>query len=305
MNNKQIYVYHGKNTFNSQIAAQAKLRELSAKGGVVKFADETTDITFSGVDLFNEGKIWFIKRFFSIETNRAKALWEEMQLFRDLEIILWEDKPIDKRLKIYKDMTTSKVNMNEFIELNTNQAREWLRQEIEKHGLESDSMFIEGFVSKVGSNQHILSNEILKLKFLLLSDGREILRYEDLSVVSDSKLVDTWDFVEAFYTKNKSKAIRLLEIFDFDGGKEIELLGAVASVLKNIYLVLKYRMNVDNVSRELNIHPFAMRNAKQYANYFNLNRIEKLYEQILNLDYSFKRSEIEPKMGFGLLTASL
>ena len=299
-----IYVYHGKNKYESWLSSRAKLAELSVNA-VVENADEESNISFSSIGLFKENKVWFIKRFFSITSDRLKALWDEMGLFKDLKIVIWEDKSIDKRLKVYKEMIDSGCKIYEFEELKPKQAEEWIRKKIGELGLISESKFIEGILSKVGIDQYALSNELTKVKFYLTSVNRSKLDYDDLEIVSNTKSVDTWDFVQAFYTKEKSKAIKLLEIIDFEAGKEIELLGGLASVLKSVFIVLKYGMNSDYVAKELNIHPFVMRNARTYANHFNLNRIEKLYEQILNLDYSFKRSEIEPKMGFGLLTASL
>lgn len=298
-----ISVFHGKNNYESWNSAQKKLNEY--KGCQIVVVDEDPNVSFASLGLFGGRKVWFIKRFFALTIAHQNKIWEEIQRLSNLDIVFWEDKAIDKRLKLYKEMQKSHVAIFEFDPLKESECRLWLAKLIKSMGLNAEANILDQIIAKVGIDQFTLKNEIEKLGFYLSSISRSELFVEDLDLIYPTNMIDVWKLVEAFYSKDKKTALEIIDGIDFDGSKEIEILGSLASVLKNIYLVLNYRNEVDTISKEIGIHPFVLKNAKMYARNFSLSRVEKLYEQFLNLDFSFKRSEIEPKMGLGLLTISL
>lgn len=300
-----IQLIHGENFYNSW----QDYKKTVAKYKDKNFYDDeyllSNDLSFDAIGLFSSNQTYVIKHFFSLPKDRQEVLANNIFAHEKNEIIIWEDNKIDKRSRIYKNFV-AKADVREHLTLKDNELSIWIKKELDKKQLPLANQHKETLAFYYGSDQTIISNEILKLKGYYEIYGEEKLNENFHSVISTPHNASSWDFIDKFFKADKNFLFKYLETIENEVGVEYALIGALTSQLRILFLIGKYNdFELKNVISKLKIHPYRVKVSLAYKKFFTIEKVKRIYSMLCNLEYSLKRSELTPKMGLTLLVASL
>jgi DNA polymerase III subunit delta len=307
-----ILLLNGDNIFELNKALADLISEYKNKNYSIENIDGGTISTlgdaFGGVDamsFFSESKIIVIKRIFS---NRKTTLLNEAAEYiaehKDSDIIFWEDKKADKRGKLYK--TLSKIGVvREYTTKNLPSLKTWIHDELKKANVKISSSTLDELLFKVGSDQQILHNELIKLINLVEIENRDEIINKDLEIVPISKEASIWEFIDAIVDKKYAKSLTLLEEIIKDKTEYIKNMGMIVRQLR-ILAQADYHIKSGQPQKlyELGIPPFAIDKLKNQLKNFSSEKIQQLYSKLVNLDLSVKEGKIDEKLGLTLYILS-
>jgi DNA polymerase III delta subunit len=302
-----LYVLGGENTFESTKRLQGLLGVFQAKNSfaqVSMFDEENQDISGSSLGslgMFSKKSIHVFKRFFQYSKNIQEQLASQLVGSSD-EVLIWEDKKIDKRLKIYKDFC--KIGkVEEFNDLKPSELAKWIRKQFSDKGLTYPGQLVDNLAFRYGPNQWIIQNEIEKLAHLASSTQRNQIIESDNQILSSYIHDEIWNFVNALFTKNRRKALKLIDELLATAGSEFQIIGAIVSQMRALYLV-NSRLSLEMIQNLLHIHPFVLKKVREFGNY-NLESLRSFYTKLANLESSLKEGAIDAKLGLTFLVLDL
>lgn len=318
---KMIYILHGENSYESWREYEKLKKEFKKKnkGGKIEVIDGNeafnTDFNASAMSLFAEKKLLIIKRLLTDKDLISVANQDKFeQLFNDIinsesEILIWEEKKLDKRKKIFKNLDKKAV-VREFKNFsmwgNQGELKSWIRNYARNIQLEMDTDVLAFIIFRYENNQWLIASELDKLKFLLKSENTNRITKEHIEYFSVVQIDKFFYFIDVFFEKNKKAALNYINSLMFDTGDEFKLLGGLRSSLRDLYLLKKYPEKGYNILQsKFNVKSFRLNKLSGYARCFSEIRLHQLYSQLTNLDYMFKTGQMDPKIGLTLLIASL
>ncbi|MBD3363484.1 DNA polymerase III subunit delta [Candidatus Dojkabacteria bacterium] len=306
-----IHLLFGENSFASYKELESiknKFKKDNPNSEIHVIEDKNVNIdqiNFSSYGLFANPRLYIFKRFFEFDKNIQKQIIDELKTNLDEMYIIWTDRKIDKRLKMYK--TLKKIaECNEFKKLNSSQMRKWILKQAKILNLEINQNHIDLLLSRFENNQALIYSELKKLKLLIQAQNKKKIDDKALQILSGTDLFDIWDFIQKFFHKQKKEALEFINNINFDNQSEFMIIGSLASQVRCIYLIKKYSPKKSKeIQKKLSIHPFTYSQCTKYAQNFSLERIKRLYQQLANLDFSLKQGKIFPKLALSLLVLSL
>lgn len=306
-----MYLLHGDNIYESWQELMRLRKELSSKDNNLEFVildSQEIDISklqIAGLSMFAKRNFYILKRFFSLPIQVRENIWAELIKLDYQDVIFWEDRPVDKRLKLFKDF--SKIGIiREYKQLKGADLSKWIIKYLNGKRLKYPRDFVEELIFRFGNNQSILESEIEKLAVYMKLKNKLNIESVDYEILSSGAIQDNWKFIEHIFQKQKKEAIMQLRGFELGIEEELMVVGGIASTLRNLYLVKLYSgQNLEHISTRLGINPYALRKAGGYATLFTLQKVEKFYEQLMNFDYARKIGRIDFKIGLELLIMSL
>jgi DNA polymerase III delta subunit len=216
----------------------------------------------------------------------------------------------------------------------------WVHAKFVEEQINISSKVCEDLILRVGQNQAILSGEIDKLKLWVkagakagakagVDAGIDAGAKIDISVKTDEGAIantgstitsaiinevtvlyeqdyQTWDLTDAFFYKNKIKALKILKRLLINPQQDFPLIiGSVLRQLKIIYTVKKYSSDSRIVMSKLRLAPFVFTKAQRIAQSFSFLELKLMYQKFIDLDYSIKSGKIDVKLGLDLLIITL
>jgi DNA polymerase III delta subunit len=306
-----MYLLHGENVYQSWQELLKLRAEYTKKDPSYEFIIMDSDeidlskLDMSGYSMFSKKYFYVFKRFFSLSKELREKIWKEIINLQIKDVIFWEDGNADKRSKVYKEMI--KVGtVREFTLLKEREMYNKIQKELIKRNIKTSNDFVHEILFRYGSNEFIVESELNKLQAYLEVKKRNEVRTADIEILSEGMVQDNWKFIELFFSKNKKEAIDYLRNANIEIDSQKMLLGGISSTLRNVYLNQIYSKDkLSYISGKLGIHPFVLSKSASYARNFSTQRLEKLYEQLANFDYSLNLGRIDFKLGMILLIMSL
>lgn len=308
-----LILLHGDNAF----ASLQKLHTYTAKQKEVQIihGDEVRElndifISLDNLSLFSDApaEMTVVKRF---DKNKRKSLHEDFaDYLKDhkldsQKLIFWEEGSVDKRRKFYK-MLKKHGEVEEYKALDDTQLLKWIKSTASKHGFELDSQLADKIITRIGTDQLLLLQEIRKLSLYLKSENRDKFSAEDLQLVSDfNREGDVWELMDAISARDKTKILKLLSENLRSDNDAPPLIGAIANQLKMIYLLQDKSISTDLITSELKIHPYPLKKASYNVHRFPPQFIKVLYSKLASLDFAIKTGKIDATLGLNLLLASI
>jgi DNA polymerase-3 subunit delta len=304
-----ITLYSGENSYESWkefIALKKEIaKDLSNELTIVN-GDEISSISelFASSEMatfFTSNTVVFVKRLFK---NRSKNLLESVTKYIEknpnTNLIMWEEGEPDKRLKLYK--TINKIaEVKQYKNLKSHQLIFWVRDQIESNDLKISDQLIDKFISRVGTDQFVLDNEISKLSNYLKSENKKEVDEKDIKKINTHNPEDSvWEFMDSLTIGNKAKSLLILENLVNDISEYQIFLGLITRQLKLLMMVKLVSNSTNDVAKTIGEHPFVVRKLVSSISKYNIKRIKIAFERLLNLDKMIKTGMIEPKLGLDL-----
>lgn len=306
-----MYLLHGDNFYLSWKELIKLKKEFLKKERELDFiildSDEIVPsrLQFTNNSMFSKKNFYIFKRFFSLSKDTREKVWNEILQLKVTDVIFWEDKKADKRSKIFKDFMKIGV-VREFEVLKEADMYWWIRKELELRKINYENSFVQELYFRFGDNQFLIEAELDKLQIYLKVKGKDRIDVGDYKVLSAGIVQSNWELIELFFMKKKTEAISYLNNFNLEIDEQKMIIGGMAATLRNIYLAKIYSQNeLRDIGTKLKINPYSLKKGYEYSRNFTKERLEKLYEQLMNFDYSLNLSRIEFKLGMTLLIISL
>ncbi len=300
-----IILLHGDNSYT----LRNRLKEILSKYPTLKVskvdgedAKNINDLVLDfNVSLFQEKKLLLIQNLFE---NSSKILLERFQKHitddtSDNVLVLVESDFVDKRTSLYKLIKT-KFKFEEFPKQTSRTLIPWITDYLKESGIKISTDIAFELLGKVGEDQQALKNELDKLVVL---DKREISRDDVKTYISTSRESEIFELTEAclnYFVKpsphDLKEIIHLTEIFKEDYKNYPIFLSILTNQLSQLIRIKVYEDNgygPDQISKEVQAHPFVIRKLLERAKLLKRDQLEKIFENLLILDSKFKIGELD------------
>lgn len=251
------------------------------------------------------------------EAQQLKKLEELESYFANpnpstILVLAYKHQNPDKRKKIFKELINSKKSVAlESKAIKDYEVSKWIsayaiqnKLNISPKGVEMLSEFLGADISKI-------VNEIDKL-ILIKGKGASIDEVDIEKNIGASKDYNIFEFTKALGERNKEKTFKILQYFDANPKSLIlqVAMGTINGFFHKLYLT-KFAGNMGDkeFGALLKLHPFIAKDYKRYANQYNVNQIEDVFEMIGEYDLKSKglgnksatHSELLKEMSFKIL----
>ena len=252
----------------------------------------------SGWWLFDEKKFIIIKWFPKDSLSKVpsseyekleKFILEHIDNFSSENVVVFVSYKPDKRTKIYKFLSSHpRIELKEFKPLTEKKLLAYLTENFPIS--QQDANYL---IEKVGTNLFLLVNEIKKILFVSNKITKDLIdKYVINYPEQDAfKLLDNLD--------NKQKAIEILNQLEEMKEDFFKILGLLYWNLKNVILITEEKSRWENakqIATKLGIHPFVV--SKIYSKSYDLEKIKKLFDKLLDLDTNIKTWKIDSSLGY-------
>jgi DNA polymerase-3 subunit delta len=309
-----LYLLAGENIYKSY----QRLKELQSEfkqqidGEISIFnADEIEGIDTiltdaDSLSLFSNQKLLIIKRLQSSGRDFEERICEYIQNSKDRNIILWEDRPIDKRKKIYKLMKRKGV-IEDFQNIPYIQLKTWLNNLLSKY-FTFDRECVDLLIYKVGEDQRQLIQAVRNLALLLKSEKKANLTTRDIDrFVLKTTEESIWDFIDAVGEQDKKNALLIIEELLYEKSDFVMIIGMLTRqfrLLTQVVYLLKKGKSYADISKLLRLHPFVLRKTISHSKNFSLEKLKKLYQKLVKTDLVVKEGRFEERLALDLFIAA-
>lgn len=313
-----LFLLYGPDTYRSR----QKLKEIvdeyrgNYKSGlnlkILDFKDEKFEKLQEenqSISLFKEKKLVILKNAFSNQEFKEKFL-KETEKFTDLKdiILFYEEKEIalnDSLLKFLKE----KAKTQEFQLLTGQKLKTWVKKEFEKYGFNPAQQVIDTIIIFIGSDSWHISNEIQKLAAYKSNKKNLEITLEDVKTLVKPQIdINIFKTVDAFATRNKKDAFRLIHKQIEDGENPSYLLSMINFQFRNLLIVksiIEKNKPYDLILKISGLHPFVVSKSYEQAKRFTLQELKKIYQKIFQVDLEIKTGKTEPQTALDLLIAEI
>lgn len=306
-----IYLFSGSDSFESYNKALEKAKDLAKKNNSdIKIinADELDDINiflqeFEGVGMFSTSSIILTKRL--LQNKRlTEYIIENFARTNSFEIVIWEDKKADSKLKLVKLILENDSLIN-FELPKTNILKSWFILECKKRGLFILPIQADFILERVEQNKWALLNEIEKLEVFAKVKKTSTFDIKDIEeVLGLTVRGDMWKFLDAVGERNKKKAIdEFKKLTTFEDNTQL-LIAMITRELRILLSVFYAKENFVDL-KELKLNPYVLQKAQKKTSYFTPDLLKRLFEKLFALDYAIKSGEVEEKVGLTLFLSEI
>lgn len=217
--------------------------------------------------------------------EKAEGLLKELPETTDLIIV---EPKLDKRSAYYK-MLKKQKGYQEFGDLDERGLAKWLVDTAKEKGAVLSMGDASYLISRVGTNQQNLSNEIEKLS--LHSD--KITRETIESLTPQTPQSTIFQLLEAAFAGNTKRA---LELYGEQRALKVEPQQIIAMLAWQLHVLALVKTakdkTPDEIAREAKISPYVVRKSAGIARNITLADTKKLVADLLTIDFRLKSESL-------------
>ena len=324
---KQIFLWYGENDYEvfRQISSWSNLFtkkysglnitsfDLSLPGSkdqLIKDVKNALQVN----SLFGSNKLIILKNFLTkkLDKELQALILETLEKLTDGFIVIFAQKAKpDARSKMWKDL--QKLNkkglaeVKEYELLQGSKLISWISSKAVLEKANFEPGVIDSLVASVGNDLWQLDVEIKKLANY---KKEEAITKKDVALLVKGKYNDDiFQLMDVISEKNKKKAFKLFRDQIDSGANEIYLLTMLIRQFRIFWQVKELLESntcpVDEIFRELGLHPFVAKKSIQHVGKFKLEEIKNIYKKLLEFEIKMKTSQVDFEVLFGLLIAKL
>ena len=185
--------------------------------------------------------------------------------------------------------------------------RQYISQTIESEGYTIRSDAFDLLLQLTDLNLSKIMGELQKL-YLYALETKTITRGAVQELVPKSLEHNVFDLTNEVLSGNSEKAVQLYEDLLLQGEETIKL---NAILLNQIRLFLQTKILAKmgyqqaNIADTLKVHPYRVKLALQQVRRFELSRLERLYDELVENDYRMKTGQMDKELLFQLFILKL
>ena len=184
----------------------------------------------------------------------------------------------------------------------------WIENRAKTLGVTIDSRAVRALVMVIEQNLRRAENELDKLS-AYVGEGGTILEEHVALLTPYVPETNIFDMVDAIGQRNGKQAMQLLhQKLDVDEVDPFQIFGMV---VRQFRLLLQAREIVDNggnqgtIAEMLKIHSYPAKKLAQQVKGFNIKQLERIYENLLDIDIGVKTGKIDMVTGLDLFVAGV
>ncbi len=204
------------------------------------------------------------------------------------DVILVEPK-LDKRLAYYKFLK-KKTDFREYSELDLSGIAQWLVEQAKANNGTISMSDARYLAERVGVNQQLLAGEIEKLLLYNPTITRKT-----IDVLTEPNPQSTiFQLLESAFAGNTKQAIKLYEEQRSMKVEPIQIIAMLAWQL-NVLAIIKTGGNksAPEIAKEAKLNPYVVSKSQGIANKLSLSQLKHLVGDLLDIDTSSKRTNID------------
>jgi len=257
--------------------------------------------------LFKDKKIIFLNNCFQnkeLEENILDFLKKNKETE---ELIIFYEKEVDKRKSLFKYLNKN-FKCQEFVYLEGQKLRSWIKKEFEQYKTEVDMTIIEVLIRLVGSDLWRLSNEIKKISLYSKGEENKISKHEIELLISSEVGAEIFETIDAIASKNKNKALDFIHYHQEKGDSPLYLFSMIKYQISNLLVVkdlYEKRVPFGSIISKTGLHPFVVKKSYGLSQKFDLDQLKKLYKKLFKFEIKMKTGKIDPSLALDLLIAEI
>ncbi|MBD3330189.1 DNA polymerase III subunit delta [Candidatus Peregrinibacteria bacterium] len=302
MANKNIYLFHGEDTYTSLQKVKFWKTQFKKKFGensnIEIFDGEKIDINNFETDLTSlpflcDKRLIIIKNIFQAKEDIKKRMAESILKTPDFCILVFhENKPADKRLSLYKKITkigkTEEFKPFPPIELN-----KWIMAEAQKQKMKITINNANLLAQQIGADLWRLSSELNKLKSF--SQNREITEQTIARLIKPSLSSSIFQLTDYLSQKRIKESIKTFENL-IESGEELTKIFYMIirhfRVLIQVHYLVSKGESKPIITKTLKEHPFVIQKSMQQSKNFSAKKLKSIYAHLLDIEISLKTGKI-------------
>ncbi len=223
----------------------------------------------------------------------------------DSTVLVLIDREVKSKNPLFNEVA-DKAKVSSFPLLRGTKLYQWIQKRVMEEGGSISLQAIDLLAKLVGGNLWIMASEIDKL--VLFTSGRRIDEEDVNSVVSDAQQTNVFAMVDAILESRVGRAEKLLQWLLQRGATSAYLLLMLS---RQVHMIVrakelrsqgKSKMEIQN---KLGVAEFALHKILEQAEKYPLERLKKVYAQLLETDLSIKTGKYEGELALNILIATL
>ena len=261
--------------------------------------EESLKKTFSSQQLFSQKKLTIIEKPFSLNKDLIKKISDfidEIERDKNNILILYEGKVEMKNLeKSTKELFLRLKRLKYAEEFSS--LRPWQLKTFIKNNFLPDATIEEEaldlLIESLGNNLWAIENELNKLLFL--KERKRLIKAEEVEKLILKTNQKIFKLIDAVGNKEKKTALKLLNE-QVEAGIGIE--NILSLLIRQYSLILRLKISP---KKRMSVHPYVLQKALEEETKYSLEKIKKIYSELLKIDFLRKTRPIDPQILLNLL----
>lgn len=208
---------------------------------------------------------------------------------------------LDERKKVTKQLKKTAVVIN-VQQLNEKEVRQYLLNTLENTDITLDRRAIDVFLRLTDLDLSKMMGELEKL-VLYGQNQSKITASEVEQLVPKTLEHNIFDMTQYILAGKTDQTLRLFEDLVTQGEEIIKINAILLSQLR-LYLQTKFLVKIGyqqaNIAETLKIHPYRVKLAMQEARKYDEQKLVRLFDKLVEMDYQIKTGQIEKALSFQL-----
>lgn len=196
---------------------------------------------------------------------------------------------IDKRLAYYKSLKKL-TDFKEFAELSEQHLPKWVQDKAKELGgliSFSDSSYL---ISRIGTNQQMLANELAKL----IAFGPNITRDSINELTEPTPQSTVFELLDSAIRGKSNKAIKIYQEQRWLGEEPLKIMAMIGWQLHILALIKSAgSTQADEIANKTKLHPYIVRKNLPVVAELTMRKIKELLSEAVELDIKLKNQTID------------
>ncbi|MCH5268737.1 MAG: DNA polymerase III subunit delta [Lachnospiraceae bacterium] len=304
---KNCYLFYGEEDYLKRIYRDSFKESVMAGGddmNFTRFEGKETDV-IQVTDLADTLPFFSDYRLLILENtgffNSANDLADYLPKMPDTTIMLFVEKEVDKRNRLYKYINKS-GHVVEMKSMSAKDMKLWVVGLLNSEGKKIRESTVEYFLGLIDNSMHHIKNELDKL--IAYVGEREEITKEDVDAIACVQVNgQIFQMMDAVASGNKKLTMKLYS--DLLELRESPMV--ILSLLsRHFNILLQIKALGDGAGRseiaaKVKIRPFFVGRYQSQAKHFSEKQLRKMLEMCAETEYLFKRGRIGDRIGVELL----
>lgn len=233
--------------------------------------------------------------------KKASELGDMIADFPETTILLFVEKEVDKRNKLYKYIKKNGMVV-EMSAMSAGETKRFVALELQKAGKKIRESTANYLLEQIDNSIMNVQNELEKL--IAYSYGREEVTREDIDAVCSVQVTgQIFKMLDAVAGGKKQEAVRLyhdLLALRESPASILYLLGRHFHILLEVKLASK-DLTKQELAKKLGIPPFSVGKYQAQCRHFSKEQLKEMFAACVDTDFDFKQGRISDQIGVELL----
>jgi DNA polymerase III subunit delta len=299
---KNIYLFYGEDSFSCNQKLNYWKKEFVKKhdeSGLESIDGNKIDpanfeSNLESMPFLSEKKMIIVKNLLSqksTEKNKTinKKIAKTIEKTPDFSLLIFHEiQTPDKRTSLYKKI--AKIGkIEEFPLLSINALTKRILDQARERNLKIDFNNANYLATQCGLDLWTINNELDKLELFI--PNQEITPQAIDEIVHPALSASIFRFTDGLGLKNYKEALKILKIL-VDSNEELSKIFFM--IVRHFRILLQVKSMVDknepkhSITKKLKQHPFVIENMLKQSRNFSIEKLEKIYEELLQIDINVK-----------------